>query len=131
MGLLSRPKMRLDPTTTLSVREVYILASGWRLYGASPLLLHVYPVNLWTVPGSNRSPQLCHSCALPDELTAQILRGHGVILPVYYGPGGPERIRTADLCNANAAHYQLCYRPSHNNTTFTVDTAEDLLRLRF
>ncbi len=24
----------------------------------------------WTVPGSNRSPQLCHSCALPNELTA-------------------------------------------------------------
>lgn len=25
--------------------------------------------------------------------------------------GGPERIRTADLCNANAALYQLSYRP--------------------
>ncbi len=25
--------------------------------------------------------------------------------------GGPERIRTADLCNANAALYQLSYKP--------------------
>lgn len=26
--------------------------------------------------------------------------------------GGPERIRTADLCNANAALYQLSHKPS-------------------
>jgi hypothetical protein len=25
--------------------------------------------------------------------------------------GGPDRSRTGDLRNANAAHYQLCYRP--------------------
>ena len=25
----------------------------------------------WTVGDSNSSPQLCHSCALPDELTAR------------------------------------------------------------
>lgn len=30
-------------------------------------------------------------------------------MPVFCG--GPERIRTADLCNANAALYQLSYRP--------------------
>lgn len=33
--------------------------------------------------------------------------------------GGPERIRTADLRNANAAHYQLCYRPSLYITIIT------------
>lgn len=37
-------------------------------------------------------------------------------MEVYYryttGPvSGPDRSRTGDLRNANAAHYQLCYRP--------------------
>ena len=61
---------------------------------------------------------------------------HGVVLPVYYGPVvvcvasrlrdihtskpfilqvgnscGPDRSRTGDLRNANAALYQLSYRP--------------------
>lgn len=32
---------------------------------------------------------------------------------------GPDRIRTDDLRNANAAHYQLCYRPESQSTYFT------------
>ena len=29
---------------------------------------------LWRIPGSNRSPQTCHACALPDELIPRLER---------------------------------------------------------
>lgn len=41
-------------------------------------------LSVWTVSGSNRPPSLCHSDALPDELTA--LKEHYYILNLQETP---------------------------------------------
>ncbi len=37
----------------------------------------------WRIAGSNRSPQTCHACALPDELIPHVIFPFG-IAKIYY-----------------------------------------------
>lgn len=59
--------------------------------------------NLWT--RGELDPFLLHAMELYYRCTT------GPVKAFFDLICGPERSRTADLRNANAAHYQLCYRP--------------------
>ena len=48
----------------------FILGKRYKLKSGKPV---DFPLKTWRISDSNRSPQTCHACALPDELIPHYL----------------------------------------------------------